>query len=736
MADPVSDKPKGTPNPHKLGLAALIGAFLALCVAYSVTLPIFEAPDEASHFVYADYLARNRRLPDLRIENLPSHEVTQPLLYYALVAVVIAPFDRSNLDQLTLLNPDWFDRSLNLGYQGVRGQHLHNPALERFPYFGAALAVHVARLVSALLGAMVVLLVYLTAQALIAPQHPRAQALPLLAAALVAFNPKFIHVSSIVNNDIAITLTATAAVWWMVRLCKGDASVGQTWTLGMGIGAAVLSKLQGLGLLVPSAFVLAWTNGEQRWRHLAALVGGALLISGGWLLFNMLNYGHPLALQQIQAANQALVRDPPLGALEILATIPLWFTSYWGNIGIELHYDEWVNGVFFVALIAAVAGCALAFARRLPMIANRRGLAVMLIWQATLILMFVWWLRSYVGTENSRLILPGVAGVAILTAMGWLTLLPARWLVTPVVGLAALAVAVPWVTMLPAYTPPPTLSRDAIIARYDLPRGERYTTFGGVIELLHAAVERERAQPGGVFNVALYWGALQPINQSYRVVLELVDPFTGMPITAKRYIPYHGRFATQRWTPGAYFRDEYRLPVPAESLAGVFLLQLKLFALYPEPGGDVPIDGADARAFLIRRVKITAPKNNPPLPDGITTFGDAIRLVRLERVGDRLRFEWAVLRQPNADYTLFVHVLGVNGEQIAQQDAQPFNGEYPTSLWDAGERVTEERDVLLPLGAARLRLGWYDSRTGQRLPVQFADGTTSPEGILVVDLPR
>ena len=78
-------------------LTLLIVVFIALCLVNNITLPLFEAPDESSHFIYANTIATEKRLPDLNA-TLPSHEVVQPPLYYALVALAIAPFDRSNLD--------------------------------------------------------------------------------------------------------------------------------------------------------------------------------------------------------------------------------------------------------------------------------------------------------------------------------------------------------------------------------------------------------------------------------------------------------------------------------------------------------------------------------------------------------------------------------------------------------------------------------------------------------------
>ena len=200
---------------HTNIMQAILGLFMLLCVVNNIALPMFEASDEAAHFAYADFWARERRLPHLRQE-VPSHEAFQPPLYYMALAPIVGLFDRSNLAEISQLNPDWFDRELNADYVSVQQLHLHGPA-EKFPYQGAVLAVRVARLFSSFLGAATVWLVFLIAQ-LALRGRTHAVTASYLAAALTAFNPKFIHISSIVSNDIAVTLAATLACWWMLRM--------------------------------------------------------------------------------------------------------------------------------------------------------------------------------------------------------------------------------------------------------------------------------------------------------------------------------------------------------------------------------------------------------------------------------------------------------------------------------------------------------------------------------------
>jgi len=716
-------------------MALILALFWALTVVYNVTVPIFEAADEAWHYLYAHYLAAERRLPDLR-RDLPSHEAAQPPLYYIAVALVISPFDHYNLSDLTRLNPDWLDRALNPDHKRVRGQHLHDTEAERWPYQGAVWAVRAARLFSSLLGALVVWLVYQIARSLFSSVWLHA---PALCAALVAFNPKFIHLSSIVNNDIAITLAATAACWWMVRLAQRQQPDAAAFAhLGALVGVATLCKLQGLGLFLPALAAIVLTCPPAAWpSRLAALLAGFALIAGGWLLFNTLNYGHPLAWEQVQAANAALVRAPPLTVGEVAATLPLWFTSYWGDLGVALHYDAWVDVVLFSALALAVAGCALAFARRLPMIANRTGFALLLIWQAVLSGMFIWWLRSYMATENSRLVMPGVSAVAALVALGWLALAPARTrtalaFAAPAV-LLGLAIATPILTIRPAYAEPHTYSREAIVAAYRLPSAG-VAIFDGAIDLLHAEVSSRHVSAGEALGVTLYWGARQPITQSYRVLIEALD-LTGTTIGSTYALPYGGRFATQRWRPGAYFRDEYLLPIAPSASRGPARVQLSLPRLYPSEG-RARIDGAPGPFFLIDRVKVRAPSPSLAAPSDppLAIFGERLRLDAVHFASGEVTFFWTALRAPDHDYTLFVHVLNADGELVKQRDGQPFEGEYPTSLWEAGEQVRDVRAIDLPLTAHRLSIGWYDHRTGQRLLAQMAGGQPWPDGAASIAL--
>ena len=107
-------------------------------------------------------------------------------------------------------------------------------------------------------------------------------------------------------------------------------------------------------------------------------------------------------------------------------------------------------------------------------------------------------------------------------------------------------------------------------------------------------------------------------------------------------------------------------------------------------------------------------------------FADEIALIgydlQVESGQVRLKTYWQALRPIAASYTIFVHLLDENGALLAQQDALPQGGAYPTSIWAVGELVVDEAVLLLPLGAqpAALSIGWYRLDTLERLSLAKA----------------
>ncbi len=80
---------------------------------------------------------------------------------------------------------------------------------------------------------------------------------------------------------------------------------------------------------------------------------------------------------------------------------------------------------------------------------------------------------------------------------------------------------------------------------------------------------------------------------------------------------------------------------------------------------------------------------------------------------------WQPLALTDRPYTFFIHLLGAAGS-VAQVDAYPGQGQYPTTRWLVGRPFADTYTLTLPAaataGPARLIVGLYDLDTLQRLP--------------------
>jgi hypothetical protein len=151
---------------------------------------------------------------------------------------------------------------------------------------------------------------------------------------------------------------------------------------------------------------------------------------------------------------------------------------------------------------------------------------------------------------------------------------------------------------------------------------------------------------------------------------------------------------------------------------------------------------------LARWSAAVAPWEESELPSE-TVFGDQIALAALGHTrspveaGSVLALEavWRPVRDPDADYTVFVQLLDDENRVVAQRDMWPVGGTAPTSAWTDGAAPVTDRIGLYvpegtPAGTYRLIVGLYDGATGVRLPLTVdddADPTRTADNALVLE---
>lgn len=751
------------PADNRLLLAERLcyAAFALLSVIYSLTIPVFEASDESRHFAVIDYIRQTGRLPVQHPgEQSPwMQEGSQPPLYYALGIAATFWIDTSDLPQVLRYNDHAF-----IGLpeaQDNRNLVIHSDR-ESFPWRGTTLAIRVIRLLGVVMGVGTLLCVTAIAREV----APGCEEVALGATALAAFTPMFLFVSASVNNDNLTILLGTLALLLSLRLWRSGPSLWLAAALGLTIGADSLAKVGGLAL-VPLALAAlgaaAWR--DRKWRE--GLISGMVIIAlavvtaGWWYLRNKLLYNEWLGLwtMSIQATQRP---GAPVSLLELAPEWQGFRYSYWGVFGaFNIIMPDWLYRAYDVLLIVAALGLIWEIAGRLrrprPVslshaIETYSDLVPLALIALQIAATFAGILRwtSLTKASQGRLMFPAMGGLDVLIVLGltrWFyrehrdkTSLPSAFsagsavnIVVIVLSLALFAVAalVPFTVIAPAYAPPRP------VAESDIPAAARISPIrlGDQVELIGARVTPDRVQPGEQLEVTVWWRALRPMSTDYVAFAKVFGRKHVNLAQVNRY-PASGWVVTSQWRVGDIWRDTFRLRLPRDALApAVASVEVGLYDvaakadLRPVASDGTALDRVVAgQASLAWRESV--------MPASGTRFGDHILLEGFRFEPDpptvapgrtvTVTLDWSADGRPSRAYTVFVHLLGADETAITQADGQPLGTEYPTSFWDAGERVADPHVLVIPPGAPpgeyRLRVGLYLLETGERLPVLDANG--------------
>jgi hypothetical protein len=334
-------------------LGVLLLLFGLLAGAYHLVLPVGEVSDARAHFALVRFIVENQR-PPVTFDERAAIGIKGDAspVYHSLVALVTGPVDVSALPALPELNEDG-RRAIPLDGRMLQG--LFHTEDEAWPWQGIVRAWHLAGLLSIPLGMVTLVAVYLTGLTLW-PERPW---LALAATAAVAFLPRFIISSVVVNDDNLVIPLITLALLGMARLLRHPPGRFTFVLLGGVVGLAAVTKFHGLVLLPELTLVLAWVARRDGWglRRTLRRWGVAMLMvaltAGWWLAFVLFNFNR-VAEQGLIPGLLAALGDPVIaeGSAGGLRGVNLAQLSHWGSWifrNFWLHYNGLDEGMAMIS---------------------------------------------------------------------------------------------------------------------------------------------------------------------------------------------------------------------------------------------------------------------------------------------------------------------------------------------------------------------------------------------------
>jgi len=253
---------------------------------------------------------------------------------------------------------------------------------------------------------------------------------------------------------------------------------------------------------------------------------------------------------------------------------------------------------------------------------------------------------------------------------------------------------------------------------------------------------------GHILQATLWWQALTEIDEQYLVSLRVLDQ--SGHLGGRKDIPPLGNFRpTVGWGKGEQIKDHVGLFIWPGTPPGEYWVEVGL--VNGSNGQPLVITKHESQTMNqksdhIRLGPITIGKAHTPPPieelqfqypvgvdlDGLRLLGYSLTSEMI-RPGDVLPFVlfWQAREKMGRDYLVSLQLQDEDGQTWGEQRNRPVEGAYPTTRWDKGEIVRDQRDWIVPpdvpSGRHRLVVGLIDETSGEQV-AQAEMGWVTVEG--------
>ena len=276
---------------------------------------------------------------------------------------------------------------------------------------------------------------------------------------------------------------------------------------------------------------------------------------------------------------------------------------------------------------------------------------------------------------------------------------------------------------------------------------------GNKVMLLSYSLGKDEVKPGEILPLTLFWQALARMKERYKVFVHILDKHDHI-VGQRDAEPGGGAKITTLWREGEVIADNYGILILPATPPGEHRIEVGMYDLVT--GARLPIieDGEPVSdRVLLDPIRILKAEESPAIealniqhPKEVEC--DCIRLLGYDlfklgyehqpdapiHLGDvlHLTLYWQAVDEPAADMELTLQLVDDENRVWATRRGQPVEGEYPTSLWEAGEIVRDQHNIPLPsnlpLGRYRIILQAHSLPEGKPLSPLVKLGLISVEG--------
>lgn len=695
---------------HAIGFALILIFYFITTSLSIIKVPIFEASDEAEHFIYIHTILETGELPIIQSREEMANQ-TDPILrwnnqshhaplYYMMSSALVFWSERADIADYLHPNELIFLRNT---VEDNPNKWLHRYSV---PESDTHIAVYLLRIVNMLIGAGTLIMVYLSAI-----QVSENRMMPLLAMLLTASIPTFIVVNSSVTNDAPVIFLYSAGIYWVMKVWQNEQfRIVDIATISLILAGIALTKLTGVTLfgVIYTGLIAGILRKKWGWqdalKNMAISGISASVLAGWWYLRNLTLYGDLLA---VDATASIWGRETPLTLSMLPDELLRIGKSFWMMVG-YLHFPVFAPDAFYIFMAILTVLGLLGLLIRVSHSEDNDKIYLLLFACFVVSAMLLYGTFS-VDISYGRLLLPAIAGFAPLMVIGWIQILR-RLTLLFILPLSITALIMPLLIVPDAY---PSLQAVDVI-----PENATVVNWqSGNLEILAIDVDSGVVHTGDSIQLDLYFQGNHPDNPA--LTITAVDTIRGQRFDHIEIFP---GMADMRYLP-----DEQ-----------IFLVHVSLDLSEPDTIRPprvvnillewVDLDTNEELLFdsglsLLEVASVTFVDKNYQAPTYSNTvnvnFGGEI-LLRDYTLPDAqpgetipLSFIWESTENlsPDNEAILTMQLFDSEGNLVTQNDGTMWW--YPTTSWAENIAFEDSRSLEIPAdadiepGNYELRIGWY-----------------------------